>query len=178
MHYQPFLRPGFPVDPLPEPRIKVRRLMQATALALEGLIDTRPGEVDQRLEHCLYAPQASVIIAGTSCPRPLLLREAADVSAAANLDVLIVRGQDNTAKATFDVKKAGMGDMFCAYRLWMPRPSEAGWLIPAAGEDLFVRITPLGLEIYDRAPFADSAERHVGLVRGAEFLSVAVKGWF
>ncbi len=177
MNYQPYLRPGFPVDPIPEPQVRVRRLMQATALTVEGLVETRPGRVDPRLEHCLDMPQANLVIAGTRCRWPLLVREALDVSAASDRDVLIVRG-DEEAQATFDLKKADVDGMLCAYRMWMARPSEAAWLIPTSEEERFIRITALGLEVADRAPYADSQERRVGLVRAAEFLSVAVQGWF
>lgn len=177
MNYQPYLRPGFPVDPIPEPQARVRRLMQATALTVEGLVETRPGRIDPRLEHCLDMPQANLVIAGTRCRWPLLVREALDMSAASNRDVLIVRGDDD-AQVTFDLKKADADGFLCAYRMWMPRPSEAAWLIPTSGEERFVRITPLGLEVANRAPYADSRERRVGLVRAAEFLSVAVQGWF
>lgn len=178
MNYQPYLRPGFPVDAIPEPRVKLRRLMQATALAVEGLVDTRLGQVDPRLQHCLYMPQANLIIAGTGCRRPLLLREAADVSAAASCDVLVVRSEDSASQATFDLKRAGVEGVSCAYRMWMPRPSEAAWLIPTAGEKQFFRITPLALETNDRAPYVGEADRQIGLIRAAEFLSVAVQGWF
>lgn len=178
MNYQPYLRPGFPVDPIPEPQARIRRLMQATALTVEGLVETRPGRVDPRLEHCLDMPQANLLIAGTRCRWPLLVGEALDVSAASNRDVLIVRGHDDSALATFDLKKADADGLLCAYRMWMPRPSEAAWLIPTSEEKRFVRITPLGLEVADRAPYADRRERRVGLVRAAEFLSVAVQGWF
>jgi hypothetical protein len=166
------------VDAVPEPRVKVRRLMQATALVIEGLVEEQPGRTDPRLQHCLYLPQAGVIIAGTGCRRPLLLREAADLSSAANLDVLVVRSEDEGERVTFDLVRPHTAAGFCAYRMWMPRPSEAAWLVPTAGEAPHVRITPLGLEFHDRAPFADAAERRVGMVRGAEFLSVAVQGWF
>jgi len=176
MIYQPHLR--FEVDPMPAPRERVRFLMQATALVVEGFVDAQPERFDARLANCLLMNHAELLIAGTACRRPLLLREAMNASAASGLDVLIVRGDDNLPTASFDLKKADVDDLLCAYRMWMPRPSEAAWLIPTAGESRYVRITPLGLEVHDRAPFADIAERRIGLIRGAEFLSVAVQGWF
>ena len=178
MHYQPYIRPGFLLDPIPEPRVRVQRLMQATALIVEGLVEVQPGRVDPRLEHCLYLPQAGMIVAGTSCRRPLLLREALDLSAASSLSVLVVRGEEDVTQATFDLKLVDIDRLFCAYRMWMPRPSEAAWLVPTAGEERYVRITPLGFEVTEKAPYADGSERHIGLVRAAEFLSVATHGWF
>lgn len=178
MNYQPYLRPGFPVDPIPEPRQRVRRMMLAAATIVDGPLDAQPERLDERLAGCLYMPQANLIISGTVCARPLLLRQATAISDASGLDTMVVRGVDNEAYATFDVKKVGVDQMFCAYRMWMPRPSEAAWLIPVAGEPAFFRVTPMGLELHQREPFADWAERRIGLLRGAEYMSVAVKGWF
>lgn len=178
MNYQPVLRPGIPLDPMPEPRTVVRRLMLATSLVVDGPLETHPERFDPRLANCLYMPQASLIIGGTGCERPLLLREAADMSAAAGLNILIVRTGDTPDRVTFDFLRAGEDRVLCVYRMWMPRPSQGAWLIPSAGEEQFLRLTPLGVEVFDHTPFADAGERHLGLVRAAEFLSVAVKGWF
>lgn len=178
MQFQPYLRPGFPVDMIPAPREKVRLLMQATSVIVEGLVDPEPGRTDPRLANCLYMNQAGLIIAGTACRRPLMFREAADISAAADLDVLIVRSDEGEAYATFDLKRAGFDRILCAYRMWMPRPSEAAWLVPTAGEGQHVRITPLGLEVHAAAPFATDWEYRKGLAHAREFLSVAVQGWF
>ena len=125
MNYQPYLRPDRPADPVPEPRIAARRLMLATSLAVDGPVDLHPERSDKRLVHCLYMWQASLIIAGTARRRPMLLREAARMNAAASLDVIVVRAEDNTGKATFDIKLVGEERTLCAYRMWMPRPSEA-----------------------------------------------------
>lgn len=178
MNYQPLLRLGIALDPVPEPRALVRRLMLATSMVVDGPLETKPERFDPRLANCLYMPQASLIIGGTGCGRPLLLREAGDLSAAASLNVLIVRAGDVLDRVTFDFQAVGADRPLCAYRMWMPRPSQAAWLIPTAGEAHFVRLTPLGLNVINRAPFADADERRLGLVRGDEFLSVATKGWF
>jgi hypothetical protein len=152
--------------------------MLATSLVVDGPLETAPERFDPALANCLYMPQASLLVAGTGCGRPLLLREAAAISAAACLDVLVVRTDEDLDQATFDVKVTGESRLLCTYRMWMPRPSEAAWLIPPAGGERFVRLTSLGLELRNQAPFADPDERRIGLVRGDEFLSVAVKGWF
>lgn len=178
MNYQPYLRPNFPVEPVPEPRAKVKRLMIATSVVIEGLVDHQPGRTDPRLANCLYMNQAGVIIAGTACRRPMMLREAADISAAADQDVLVVRPDESTAYATFDLKRADFDTMLCGYRMWMTWPSESAWLIPTAGEMEHVRMTPVGLEVHDKAPFANDWERRKGLAHATEFLSVAVQGWF
>jgi hypothetical protein len=122
--------------------------------------------------------QADLIIVGTACSPPLLLREAADISAAAGKDVLIVRADEGGAYASFDVKRAGSRTVLCAYRMWMLRPSEAAWLVPIAGEGRYVRLSPLGMEVHDVAPFPTDWERRKGLAHAREFLSVAVQRWF
>lgn len=178
MNYQPYLRPGFRVDPVPAPRVKVRRLMLATSVVIEGLVDPEPGRTDPRLANCLYMNQAGVIIMGTACRRPMMLREAADVSAAADQDVLVVRSAENAEYATFDLKRTDFDRMLCGYRMWMAWPSEGAWLIPTAGEEQHVRMTPVGLEVHAKAPFANDWERQKGFAHAREFLSVAVQGWF
>jgi hypothetical protein len=178
MNYQPLLRLGIPLEPVPEPRALVRRLMLGTSLVVDGPVETKPERFDPRLANCLYMPQASLLIVGTGCGRPLLLPEATQMSAAAQLDVPIVRTGGDPDQVSFDFQATGADRPLCAYRMWMPRPSEAAWLIPSAGEERFLHLTSLGLEIVERAPFADAHERRRGLIRGKEFLSVAVKGWF
>jgi len=178
MNYQPLVRLGISVDPIPEPRTVVRRLMLATSLVVDGPLEAKPERFDPRLANCLYMPQAALLIGGTGCSRPLLLREAVDMSAAAELDVLIVRTSDQSDQVSFDFQAAGADRPLCAYRMWMPRPSEAAWLIPSAGEEHFLRLTPLGLDVVGLAPFADADERRLGLIRAKEFLTVATKGWF
>lgn len=178
MNYQPYLKPGVAVDVVPAPREKVPHLMIATALVVEGLINDRPGRTDARLTNSLYMSQASLIILGTACQRPLMLREAADVSLASELDVLVVRSGDRPRDTSFDLKRAGGGDVLCAYRMWMGRPSAAAWLIPTAGEGPYVRVTPLGLQTEDAAPFDNDFDRRAGLARGRDFLSIPGQGWF
>jgi hypothetical protein len=108
----------------------------------------------------------------------MMLREAADISAAADRDVLVVRSCDSVDYATFDLKRADFDKMLCGYRMWMTWPSEGAWLIPTVCEDEHVRMTPIGLEVHDRAPFASDWDRQKGLAHAREFLSVAVQGWF
>lgn len=177
MNYQPYLRSGFPVDTIPEPREKVRLLMLSTSVVVEGLVDPKPCRTDPRLANCLYMNQASLIIMGTACRRPLMLREAADISAAADLDVLVVRQDEGEGLASFDFKSVNH-DILCAHRLWMPSLTGSAWLIPTVGEALAVRVTSMGLEVHARMPFADDGERQQGLARGRAYLSVAAQGWF
>lgn len=177
MNYQPHLKPGVAVHGVPAPREKVRQLMIATAVVVEGLINDQPGHIDRRLANCLYMSQASLIIMGTACRRPLMLREALDISLASEMDVVVVRSADRPNDISFDVTLGGRAPL-CALRMWMGQPSASAWLIPSAGDSPFIRVTPLGLEIHCAAPFVDEFERHAGLARGRDFLSVPEQGWF
>jgi len=178
MNYQHNSKVGFPVDPLPPTRQMVGRLMLAASLAVDGPVMVQPEQIDLRLANCLLMKQARLLIAGTSSRRPFLLREAADVSTITNLDALVVRTADDGGRTEFDVKKIGIDPMFCGYRLWMQHPSDKPWLIPTAGEAVYIRMTPFGLELEERPPFRTDAERDVGFIYGSVYLSVATKGWF
>jgi hypothetical protein len=178
MVFQTDLRPAF-VDPIPEPRVQIGRLMLATALLIDGVLDTNPARFQPYLANTYLMPDAHLLIGGTLCRRPLVLREFGDVCHAAALDGILVRLRDErVSSATFDIKPAGDDRILCVYQLWMPQPSGAAWLVPTGGDAPFVRLDPLGLEFSDQAPFDCEIERHRGCKFGAEFLSVAVQGWF
>jgi hypothetical protein len=147
-------------------------------MIIDGPLDSAPERFDERLANCLYMPQADLLILGTACKRPLLLDEAVELSNAANTDALIVRWSAEAARCTFDVKKVGADGVFCALRLWMPRPGGQPWLIPTAGEAWALSLSPMGAEVSHRPPFVDDAERRSGLVQGSRYLSVALNGWF
>jgi hypothetical protein len=107
-------------------------------------------------------------------------REIANVSKAVERDAVVVRLGDDRLRGgiTFDFHQFGAEDPLFAYRLWMPQPIGPAYLVPTAGENLFVRFDPHGLEVRDEAPFTDDFDRHRGLTWGSAFLSVATKGWF
>ena len=179
MVYQSELRPAF-VDPIPEPREQAKRLMLAVALIVDGFLDQNPKRFQPYLENCFFMPEAGLIVGGTFCRRPVVLREFADVCRASELDGILVRLPEVSIPAlvTFDLKQAHNDRMLCVYRLWLEQPGASAWLIPTAGSGPFVRLDPLGLEIGDRPPFSCEVERFRGLKFGSEFLSVAVQGWF
>jgi hypothetical protein len=67
---------------------------------------------------------------------------------------------------------------FLGYRLWMRQPLGSAWLVPTGAERTFIRLDGLGLELSPEAPFVDEIDAYRGLKAGAEYLSIAVKGWF
>lgn len=180
MSEQVELVPGFYVDPIPQPNIHVRRLMLATAMLIDGHLDTEPQHFHPYLRNCFLAPRAGIVIAGTRCPRPLMTREVINVSKAVARDAIIVRLGDDwrAADVTFDVYQFGCDEPLLAYRLWMPQPTGLPWLIPSAGEGTFVRFDPDGLDIGDEPPFGSEFDRHRGLVWASEFIGITTKGWF
>jgi hypothetical protein len=178
MLHAPQVSPGLQLDPIPLPSIQVKRLMLATAYLVDGMVETMPEKWHPALEHSLVMPIAGVIVAGTRCARPILLREVRDIVKAVERDAIIVRATDRTAHATFDIVLNGVERPLCAYRLWMAQPNGCAWLVPGAGEATFVRLDPLGLELTSMPPFSTEVERYRGCKFGSDFLSVAVKGWF
>lgn len=175
---EPQLAPGLQLDPIPPQCMQVRRLMLATTVLVDGMVETMPETWHPALENSLVMPIAGIIVAGTRCGRPLMIREVRNIGRAVSRDAIIVRVADSPAHASFDVLLNGAERPFCGYRLWMPQPTGCAWLIPTAGEATYIRLDPLGLEVTGLSPFCDEVERHRGLKFGSEFLSVAVQGWF
>jgi hypothetical protein len=177
--YQTDFRPAW-VDPIPEPRIQIQRMMLATATCVDGFVDTNPGRIQPYLRGTYLMPDAHILLAGTLCRRPVVMREFADVCRAADLDGIIVRLLDERVSVpTFDVKQAGNDRMLCVYWLWIRQPGGVAWLVPTAGENgPYVRLDPLGLGFVDQPPFDDDVDRHRGCRFGTEFMAVATQGWF
>ena len=123
MVYQSDLRPAF-VAPIPEPREQAKRLMLATAVLVDGFLDQDPKRFQPYLENCFLMSGADLIIGGTFCGRPVMLREFADVCRASELDGILVRFPDEPepARVTFDIKQAHNDRMLCVYRLWIEQP--------------------------------------------------------
>ena len=181
MKFEPVVIPGTLVDPIPEPRRIVKPLMQAVAMASgdQPLADARAESLV--LANCLCLRRSRLVIAGTGCRRPLLLQEFGSVCDYAGRHGVIVRlGQDlDPANATFDIKIADREKMACAYRLWMDfAGSLACWLTPTGDEHLNFRLDIDGLTPSIGAPFQNNYERCAGLVHGANFLALGVKGQF
>lgn len=163
---------------IPEPPTSVQRLMLALTVAVDGFVDRTPQEFHPALLHSFIMPQADVLVAGTRCSAPLLVREVRNIAAAVDRDAIIVRAAIDPKHASFDIILRPTQHPLLAYRLWMRQPMGAAWLIPTAGERAHIRLDPLGLELSLEPPFTDEVDRHRGLKAGSEFLSVALMGWF
>lgn len=169
---------GFELDPVPEPPMHIRRLMLAIGTILDGYIDQDPQYWHPSLAHSIVVPSADIVVAGTRCRRPLLCREVANIARAVDRDAIIVRAADEPKHATFDILLRNVERPFLGYRLWMRQPLGSAWLVPTGAERTFIRLDGLGLELSTEAPFDDEIDAYRGLKAGAEFLSIAVQGWF
>lgn len=178
MSTAPATASGIELDPIPEPPTHVRRLMLALGTILDGYIDQDPQDWHPSLLHSMVVPGADIVLAGTRCRRPLVCREVANIARAVDRDAIIVRAADEPKHATFDVLLRHVERPFFGYRLWMRQPMGSAWLVPTGGERTFIRLDGLGLELSHEVPFDDEVDAYRGLKAGAEYLSIAVKGWF
>ncbi|UUR06739.1 hypothetical protein [Sphingomonas glaciei] len=169
---------GFVLDPIPEPPVQIRRLMLALGTILDGYIEQDPQSWHPALLHSMVVPGADIVLAGTRCRRPLVCREVGNIARAVDRDAIIVRAADEPKHATFDVLLRHLKRPFLGYRLWMRQPLGSAWLVPTGAERTFIRLDGLGLELSLEAPFDDEIDAYRGLKAGAEYLSIAVKGWF
>lgn len=167
-----------PLNPIPEPHRKVKWLMHATTMLVDGHADLEPGHWYHGLKNSIFLGEANLVVIGTACQRPLGLREGMAVAQAVTADLLVVRSHEGPRQASFDVKLIGDDRLFCGYQLWIPRPTGTAWLIPTVGEGPCIRLEQSGLEVEQEPPYLDWADRWRGLEHGSEFLSVAVQGWF
>jgi hypothetical protein len=156
----------------------VQRLMLALTVVVDGFVNRTPQEFHPALLNSFLMPQADVLVTGTRCSAPLLVREVRNIAGAVDRDAIIVRAALDPKHASFDILLRAAERPLLAYRLWVRQPMGAAWLVPTAGERAHVRLDPLGLELSLEPPYTDEVDRHRGLRAGSEFLSVAVTGWF
>lgn len=169
---------GLELDPIPPAPEQLRRLMLATTIMVDGHVEPMPERWHPALENSLVMPLAGLILVGTRCVRPLMIREIQNIVNAVGRDALIVRASDTPKHATYDVLLQGVNKPFLGYRLWIAPLSGSTWLVPSAGETTHIRLGTFGLEVITQAPFLDEIERHRGLVHANELLCVAAQGWF
>ena len=169
---------GCELSPVPSTCLHVRRLMLAMSQLIGGHLETAPENWNPALKHTLLMPLAELIMIGTRCDRPLLVREADQLSQLIGYDCLIVRAATMPCQATFDLIMRGPVRPLLGYRLWVAPVSGSCWLIPTAGERTYLRLGAFGIEQVNCAPFVDAGERDRGTRQATEVLTVAAKGWF
>ena len=148
-----------PLLPLTSQAVKNRML--ALAGAIGGPVDPAPAAREPRLAGCLAMPFANLLLAGTSCRRPLLFPEGAALSSITDLNLILVR-HDAERGTTYDLRLNGQKGWLCRYQAWQIEGDL--WLVPDAGTTPSVRVTAWGLELCNEPPFADADERTCGLI--------------
>jgi hypothetical protein len=155
---------GLELDPIPPAPEQLQRLMLATTVLVDGHVEPMPERSHPALTNSLVMPLAGLILVGTRCDRPMMIREVRNVANGFGRDAIIVRAKEAIGHAS--------------YRLWIAPLSGSTWLIPSAGETTYIRLGAFGVEAVGQAPFLDEVERHRGIRHATELLSVAVRGWF
>lgn len=165
---------------IPPPHATIRQLMLSISMLVAGPVDTSPHRSDSALKNCIDMPEARLLLTGTRCQRPLLTREVNAAVRSTRRDAIVVRlgGERGSDRVSFDVHVFGAGIPLLAYRLWMTQSCSSAWLIPTICDQPFIRLDPAGLDMQDDPPFVDEVDRHRGIVRAKQYLSVALDGWF
>ena len=119
---------------------------------LRGVVDLEPHRTGRVPRHVLWMPHRHLLLAGTRCPRPAMLNEAADTAANVGLDIIIVRDEIDQSfdlHTSFDIRMEDEKRWRCGYYLWL-------------GE---LRVSPLGFVVVDRTPYANPTDWDEGLKR-------------
>lgn len=156
-------RPIRDAESLPTPMWPVMRGMEALAVAIDGPIDIAPEARDPLFVGCLVLSQADLLIAGTSCRRPLVLAKTERLAQYSGRDLVLLR-YDPDRGTTFDLYLQIRADWLVRHQAW--RPDGDLWLVPDAGHGPFVRAGMFGRELEDAVPFHDADDRACGLNQG------------
>lgn len=85
-----------------------------------------------------------------------MLRSLSDIGNVVRHDAIVARLGDRarTGDVIFNIHVFGSKRADVAYRLWMPRPTGAAWLIATAGEARFIRLDLAGFDMADDALYS------------------------
>lgn len=114
---------------------------------------------------------AGLVVAATSCNRPLFCHECEVLACFCHKDLVLMRF-DPLQGASFDVLLEGSHVWQCNYLAWR-REGEDLWLVPAHTEGPFFRLSEKGLEIFQGAPYESGCQRYAGIIRAVETPSFA-----
>ena len=144
----------------------VMRRMAAFQAAIGANVDLRASRRQPLFTNTLVMPSAKLVLAGTSCSRPMYFPECELLADVSEFDVALLR-HDVDRGVSFDIRFKDTGQWSCCYLAWW-HPYDGLWLIPTAGEETFIQAGELGLTRTTYAPFADARRRAEGIVRAIE----------
>lgn len=147
------------------PRPVMQRMAEFQA-AIGANVDLRASRRQPLFTNTLVMPSAKLVLAGTSCSRPMYFPECELLADVSEFDVALLR-HDVDRGVSFDIRFKDTGRWSCCYLAWW-HPYDGFWLIPTAGEEIFIRADELGLTRTTHAPFADARRRAEGIVRAIE----------
>ena len=108
-------RPIRDAESLPTPMWPVIRRMEALAVAIDGAIDIAPEARDPLFVGCLVLSQADLLIAGTSCRRPLVFAKTERLAQYSGRDLVLLR-YDPDRGTTFDLYLQIRADWLVRYQ--------------------------------------------------------------
>jgi hypothetical protein len=147
------------------PRQVVRR-MNAFQETMGARLDLSARLCHPLFTNTLVMPSANLVLAGTSCSRPMYLREGALLADVSQSDVLFLRF-DPDRGTTFDVLLRDAQGWLCGFVAWRRRDGDL-WLIPEVGRERFICTSAWGLEYKLDPPFTSEWERGAGIIRAIE----------
>ncbi|WP_243442719.1 hypothetical protein [Pacificimonas flava] len=162
-------RPGTGEPLMPPARRSVAARVHAFATEIDDLVDTRISRADPVLAGCVVMHYAGIILAGTSCRRPLLFPEGEVLARRSGLDLILLRFDAQPRGVTFDIRLEMDGSWLTNFAVW--RGQGEMWLVPEGSAEGCIQVTPFGLEVGLPAPFSSFCEREKGMVRALTFPS-------
>ena len=165
MYFEPLVRPATGAPVLPRPRDTVMRKLSNLADIIGGPVDNQPERLDGRLGGTLILPEAGLLLATTTCHRPLCFSETRDLAYMTDLDVVLLRFDAH--RLSFDIYAPQARALLIHYQRWQREGDP--WFVPAVGRGPYVRATSQGLEIGDVAPFIANSDRAAGLADQIQF---------
>ncbi len=141
----------------------------ATNLRLHGFVSATRVHINDGaprdtglLSRCYPASSAELLIAGTSCKRPLISREMELLCEVTGYHGVLLRF-DVDRGAKFDILPQESRIWLCDYLAWRRRDGDL-WLIPSTIDGVFIRTSITGLDFEETPPFDSMSERHAGII--------------
>lgn len=151
---------------LPRTTQRTRNRFGSLVIA-SGLAGVDLPTMNERVASGFFAdPAAGVVLTATSCNRPLFHRECEALAKFTQMDLVLLRF-DPLVGASFDILLDGSCHWLCNYLAWR-RVGDALWLVPSHTAGPFFRLSSVGLEAFESAPYESGYQRYAGIIRSIE----------